>query len=172
MTSTGSESTKLIIIRGNSASGKSTIARTIREQYGKRELTIIEQDYVRIQILNRYDGPGRPYVGLIDLIARYALNNGFHVIVEGILDAAANGAMLSQLAVDHCGENFAFYLDIPFEETLRRHAARSLANEFGAESMQGWYRSLDLIPPLDECVIPSDSTLADSVALIRTTANL
>ncbi|MEJ7838686.1 MAG: AAA family ATPase [Thermomicrobiales bacterium] len=172
MTATGSESTKLIIIRGNSASGKSTIARTIREQFGKRELTIVEQDYVRLQILNGYDGPGRPYVGLIDLIARYALKNGFHVIVEGILNAAANGAMLSQLAIDHRGENFAFYIDVPFDETVRRHATRPLASTVGVETMQGWYRPLDLIPAIDERVIPPESTLADSVALIRTTANL
>lgn len=172
MTSTSSESTKLIIIRGNSASGKSTIARTIRERFGNRGLAIVEQDYVRREILKESAGPGTPNIGLIDLIARYALNNGYHVIVEGILNAESNGEMLVQLASDHRGETFAFYLDIPFEDTLLRHATRSTSGEFGESDMRRWYRSTDLIPALNECVISAESTLEASVAFVQATASL
>ncbi|MEU5861896.1 zeta toxin family protein [Nonomuraea sp. NPDC047529] len=43
----GSPDTVLIVIRGNSGSGKSTVARTVRETYAQRGMALIGQDVVR-----------------------------------------------------------------------------------------------------------------------------
>ena len=72
MPRTGSESTRLIILRGNSASGKSTVAAEIRERYG-RGIAIVSQDNLRRIVLRERDIPGGAYIGLIDSVARYAL---------------------------------------------------------------------------------------------------
>src|SRR5215510_2150387 len=44
----------LIVVRGNSGSGKSTIARAVRDRYG-RGCALIEQDYLRRTILREHD---------------------------------------------------------------------------------------------------------------------
>jgi hypothetical protein len=69
--STGSESSKLIILRGNSASGKSAVAAEIRSRYG-HGLAIVGQDNLRRVVLREKDVPDGANIGLIDLTARYA----------------------------------------------------------------------------------------------------
>lgn len=172
MPAAGHPDTRLIIIRGNSASGKSTIAQSIRKRFGKRGLAIVGQDNLRRDILKVSDHPDSSYVGLIDLVARYALDNQYHVIVEGILGAVKNGEMLTELAADHRGSTFAFYLDVPFEETVNRHMTKPIAREFGEDLMRGWYKPTDLIPSLNEIIIPASSSLEASVELIYTTSGL
>src|SRR5699024_5501323 len=74
----------LILLRGNSGSGKSTVAAALRQAYG-RGLAIIGQDVVRREILRERDLPGAANITMIDLMARHALAHGFHVVVEGIM---------------------------------------------------------------------------------------
>lgn len=50
----------LIVIRGNSASGKSTLAAALRERYG-RGLAIVAQDQLRRVILREKDTPGAAF---------------------------------------------------------------------------------------------------------------
>ncbi len=50
VTPTGTSATRLIVLRGNSGSGKSTVARAVRERYG-RGCAPVEQDYLREIVL-------------------------------------------------------------------------------------------------------------------------
>lgn len=171
----GSEQTRLIVLRGNSASGKSSVARELRGRFG-RGIAIVGQDNLRRDVLRERDVPGAANIGLIDLVARYALDHGMHVIVEGILYAAHYGDMLAALRADHRGASCFYYLDIPFEETMRRHATKG-RDEYGRAEMTGWYRERDFLPggiehvltehmPLDAIVtrVMADSGLAGPVA--------
>jgi predicted kinase len=167
----GSESSKLVILRGNSASGKSTIAAEIRTRYG-RGLAIVGQDNLRRDVLQEHDKPNAANIGLIDLTARYALDHGFHVIVEGILYASRYGDMLTALSADHRGTTRLYYLDVPFEETLRRHATKPQANEYGEAEMRAWYRERDLLTDGGEHVIPAEMGCGDIVALVMADAGL
>jgi len=165
MNVTGSKGTHLIILRGNSASGKSTVARLVREWYG-RGMAIIGQDVIRREILWEKDEPWSVNIGMIDLMARHALDRGMHVIVEGILGSTSYGEMLARLATDHRGQTACFYFDIPFDETVRRHATKPYAHEFGEDLMRTWYRPLDLVPGLGEHRIDAASSLEESVRLV------
>ena len=110
----GSEST-LIVIRGNSASGKSTIAAEIRARFGAG-IAIVGQDHLRRVVLKEKDKPGAANIGLIDLVTRYALDHGYITVLEGILYAAHYGEMLTRLRDDHLGRSLFCYIDVPFEE--------------------------------------------------------
>jgi predicted kinase len=165
MPPTGSESTKLVVLRGNSASGKSTVASEIRSRYG-RGLAIVGQDNLRRVVLREHDKPNAPNIGLIDLTARYALDHGFHVIVEGILYTSHYSDMLTALAGDHRGQTCLYYLHVPFEETLRRHATKPEAAEYGEAEMRGWYHELDLLPGGVEHIVSAETSLSDTVQLI------
>lgn len=161
----------LIIIRGNSASGKTRAAHEIRARFGYG-LAIVSQDVLRRDILKQKDDPGNPAIGLIDLTARYALNHGYHVIVEGIMSNKSYGEMLTKLVHDHRGPSACFYYDLDFEETVRRHASKPQATEYGAEMMQGWYRERDLIPGLNETIFGPEVSLDDAVSMMMDVVGL
>ena len=150
------------MLRGNSASGKSSIAAEIRHRYG-RGIALVGQDNLRRTVLRERDVPGGANIGLIETVARYSLDHGYHVVVEGIMYADRYGSMLEALARDHRGRSCFFYLDVDFPETLRRHATKPQADEFGESVMRDWYRPGDLLPGGLEQVIPADSTLEESV---------
>jgi thymidylate kinase len=165
VTGIGSLSTKLIVIRGNSGAGKSTIAKQIRLRFD-RQCALVEQDYLRRIVLRELDQPGGIAPMLIAETVRFALDHDRHVVLEGILHAARYGAMIRTLLEQHLGANFVFYLDVSFEETLRRHTTRPQANEFTADDMRSWYAPRDLLGVDGEHVVPESSALEDTVDLI------
>ncbi|MFF8670121.1 AAA family ATPase [Streptomyces sp. NPDC015242] len=158
----GTEETRLIVLRGNSASGKSSVAAGLRERFG-RGLAIVAQDNLRRVVLRERDRPGAANIGLIGLTARHALDAGFHVVVEGILHADRYGEMLAALRADHRGPTYGYYLDVPFAETLIRHATKPIAEDVGEAQLRDWYRPRDLLPGGAEAVIGADSTLHRTV---------
>lgn len=158
----GTEETRLIVLRGNSGAGKSSVAAGVRERFG-RGLALVGQDNLRRVVLRERDLPGAANIGLIDLTARYALDAGYHVVVEGILYADHYGEMLARLRADHRGSTHAYYLHVPFEQTLVRHATKPIANEVGEPQLREWYRERDLLPGGIETVIGPDSTLPQTV---------
>ncbi|NUP24788.1 MAG: kinase [Streptomyces sp.] len=163
---TGSPNTVLIVIRGNSGSGKSTVARTVRETYGRRGMAIIGQDVVRREILREKDTPDGVNIGLLDVMCRHALDAGYHVILEGILTRSRYGEMLQTLLRDHRGTSRTFYLNVSWEETLRRHETRPQRAHFSPEDMQQWYLEQDLLPDATETIIGETSVLTETVGLI------
>ncbi|MGG2461078.1 AAA family ATPase [Streptomyces sp. RGM 3693] len=157
----GSPETRLVVLRGNSASGKSAAAAEIRHRFG-RGLALVGQDNLRRVVLRERDRPDGINIGLIDSVARYALDAGYHVIVEGILYTSHYGAMLQRLCADHRGPTHCYYLHVPFAETLRRHETKPEATAYGEAEMRQWYRERDLLPDGIETVIGPDSTLAQT----------
>jgi hypothetical protein len=137
----GSASSRLIVIRGNSGSGKSAVAAGVRAGRPHGTLAVVGQDVVRRTILGTHDDKRLTAVGLIDLTARYAPNQGFDVIVEGILNAKWYGRALHRLAQDHAGVTHSYIYDLPFEETVRRHSTRAVADRFGEPEMREWWRT-------------------------------
>ncbi len=162
---TGSHITRLIVLRGNSGSGKSSVAKALRDVYG-RGLAWVSQDLIRRTILQEKDRPSGVNIGLISQVARHALDHGYHVVLDGIFYADRYEPMLADLARDHLGLTRFYYLNVSLDETLRRHATRPQAAEFGPSDMADWYRARDLLTSIDEHVITQDSTLQQTVRLI------
>ncbi|MBE3000597.1 kinase [Nocardiopsis sp. HNM0947] len=159
------EGSCLVVLRGNSASGKSTTAHALREAHG-RGMALVEQDHLRRTLLWEKDRPGAANIGLIDLTVRHALAHGYHVVLEGILRADHYGAMLTSLARDHPGRTRAYYFDLPFDVTLERHSNKALAAEFGEPVLRRWWRHHDLVPGLGETTIDRHWTVEGAVARI------
>lgn len=134
---------KLIIIRGNSGSGKSTIAQRVRDELGEKVM-FLQQDVVRRDILKVKDKEGNPVIGLIEQLALYGKKTGYDVLLEGILSENKYGSMLRNL-INEFDESFVYYLDIPFNETLRRHNLRHKNSDFGKAEMREWWREKDYL---------------------------
>jgi predicted kinase len=161
----GSGQTRLITLRGNSGAGKSTVALALRDAYG-RGLAWVSQDLIRRTILRERDQPGAVNIGLIDQITRYCLDQGYHVVLDGIFYADRYEPMLASLDRDHLGVSRFYYLDVSLDETLRRHATRPQAAEFGPDDMREWHRPRDLLTGIREQVIPESSTLQETTSRI------
>jgi hypothetical protein len=101
-------------------------------------------------------------------VTRYALDHGFHAIMDGIFYADRYETMLAGLHRDHAGLS----LDVGWPETLRRHATRPQAAEFGPSQMREWYRPRDLLTAVREQVIPETSTLEQTAARIAAETGL
>lgn len=134
----------LIILRGNSASGKTTLARNLQRAMG-RGTANIGQDHFRRVVLREHDVPGGDNIELIAETVRFCSRIGYHVILEGILWTGHYGLMLRELVQEHPGPVHVFYLDVPLEETLRRHATRPLRATVDPEKLREWYRPRDVL---------------------------
>lgn len=158
--------TKLIIIRGPSGSGKSTVAKKLREKMGPKT-ALVEQDYLRRIVLNfkEKEVRGGPSAKLIFLVAKLALDSGYNVILEGILSSSRSRRMLNQLLIYHPKENYLYYFDISFDETLSRHITKDNAHEFGEKEMREWYKEKDLFNSAEQ-IIPEDSSLENTLSKI------
>lgn len=61
---------------------------------------------------------------------------------------------------------YAYYFDLPFEETLKRHQTKPNCNEFGEEAMRRWWREKDFSDVLREKTITSEKEIWDIVTEI------
>jgi adenylylsulfate kinase-like enzyme len=162
---------RLIVIRGNSGSGKTSIVEAIRTAHG-RGVAWIEQDHVRRIIFQELDQPDGANIQAIGQLAQHALDRGYHAVVEGIMPKIRYGEMLKQLRDDHAGPSYFYYLDIPLEETIRRHATRPKSTAFTAEEMTTWFHGQDLLDDPHETVIDQSSSLETTVKRILTETDL
>ncbi|MEN8252024.1 MAG: zeta toxin family protein, partial [Patescibacteria group bacterium] len=136
---------KLVIIRGNSGSGKSTIAKCLRDEaMCSKKIAIIEQDYLRRFILKEKEVDSTDNIELIKLTVLFAFEKGYDVILEGILYSKRYKQMIEEL-MDKSSESYIYYFDISFDETLRRHKTKHNAYEFGKKEMKEWFKEKDVL---------------------------
>nr|WP_239163556.1 kinase [Actinoplanes rishiriensis] len=104
--------------------------------------------------------------GFIMTAARAALEAGYHVVLEGILHTGQYGGPLRDLIAEHAGLSFTYWLDVSFDETVRRHRRRPEPIPVTAEDMRAWYTPLDLLGVAGEQVIDEASGFEDTVSTI------
>lgn len=86
----------LVIIRGNSGSGKTSLAKKLQEYYGRKTL-VISQDVVRRDMLKEKVESDNLSISLTATIARYGYERDLLVIVEGFYETDIYGQMLEEL---------------------------------------------------------------------------
>lgn len=155
---------KLIVIRGNSGSGKSTIAQKIRNLLPGKVM-VIEQDVLRREILKPDDKEGHPVVGLVKKLVLHGKNHGYDVILEGILSKKRYGKTIIYLS-EKFDKSYIYYLDISFEETLRRHSSREKANDFGEPEMREWWLDKDYLNVTNERIFDEKLSSDEIVDII------
>lgn len=146
---------RLIIIRGNSGSGKSTVAKNLQHKMGYQTM-LIPQDVVRREMLRVRDRDDNPSIQLIYDLAMYGNKIGFDVIVEGILVNERYGDMLRRLINDFSGKAYVYYFDIPIEVTIQRHVSKPNAHEFGEKELRAWWVEKDYLNVPQEKMIPAN----------------
>lgn len=157
---------KLIILRGNSGSGKTSVAKALQIKFGPNTM-LLSHDMIRMDMLHVWSTEGiiKSEPLMINLL-KYGKANSEITIMEGILPADAYNRLF-ETAVEEYGQNiFAYYYDLPFEETLIRHSTKPNRNDFGEADMRRWWREKDYLPMISEKIISNDLSLEDAVSMI------
>lgn len=158
----------LIVLRGNSGSGKTTIAKELQHKFGGNTM-YISQDMIRREMLWVKDGENTLAIPLLKELLIYGNQNSNVVILEGIMYADWYKSLF-ELARELYRENiYAYYFDIPFEETLKRHQTRTKSEEFGEEALRRWWREKDYSDVLAENAITAERDQAGIVQEIYDT---
>jgi predicted kinase len=151
----------LIVIRGASGSGKSTVAAELQRQLGW-PAAVLGQDHFRRAVYNeRHDSgtaDGMEHAALLEVAATHCLAAGHDVVLEGILQSERYATMLERIATSASDARF-YAFDLPFEETTRRHAGRPEAREVSTAQMRRWYQGWDPLPFVAERRILTEEEL-------------
>ncbi|MDD2958041.1 MAG: kinase [Lachnospiraceae bacterium] len=146
---------KLIILRGNSGSGKTTIAKELQKRFGRNTM-LISQDMIRREMLRVKDGENTLAVPLMKELLIYGKEHSEIVILEGIMYADWYRSLFELAVQLYDTRVYAYYFDLPFEETLKRHQTKVNYNDFGEDEMRRWWREKDFSDVLNEISITSD----------------
>ena len=150
---------KLIIIRGNSASGKSTVARLVQKK-ATSSVAVIEQDYFRHDLFGSKWGDteyqARSSV-MADMTIRL-LQSGVTVILEGSLPSKWFSGVLAVIRAEWHGDVASFCYVLDLEETLRRHQTRDKRTHFDEATLREWYTEHDKVAGLQEVTFGAEIT--------------
>jgi predicted kinase len=156
---------KLIIIRGNSGAGKTTVAKALQKTLGRGTI-LVSQDVVRREMMFVKDGKDNPAIGLMKQIVIYGYGKSEFVIVEGITATKWYRKMFDELIAHFDYKYYAYYYDLPFEETVKRHHSKPNAHEFEETEMKRWWNKKDFLNLEKEKVITYDHSVSDTINLI------
>lgn len=128
---------KLIILRGPSASGKSTVAHMLKQKL-EGQVVILDFDVYR----GLFGRQGDYYPTAAKMIlsdARIALDGGYEVIIDGFYRVDDYPNLLDEIIGSNNSQSYMFYFDTSLHETIRRHKTRKKSKQFGETELREWY---------------------------------
>lgn len=161
---------KLIILRGNSGSGKTTLARALQHKFGRNTM-VISQDVIRRDMLWVKDRIDTEALPLLITLLQYGKTHSEIVVLEGILYSDYYEELFQTAVREFSTEIYAYYYDLPFEETLHRHQTKPNCHEFGEEAMRSWWRDKDFISFIPEKTLSADISLEEALEMIYQEVN-
>lgn len=164
---------KLIILRGNSGSGKSTVALELAKKSDSK-IALVDADKYRVDMLFPKPIDKDDLAALMKHNVLYCLEHGYTVIWDSIFYANdRNRAYLRDFLTElHPEDNFIFNFDVSFEETVRRHGQRPKSNDFSAEDMKERYHPIENLSYDFEYLVPESNTLEQTVSYIQRITDL
>jgi guanylate kinase len=165
--------TKLIMIRGPSAIGKSTVAKVLLKQ-ASRPTVLVELDHYRFSLVNPAPNAIKNHNLEYDMTTSdilIALQKGFDVIFDGNFRGKANDPFIKRLFNAHPVENYLIYLEGSLKETLRRHATKAHPL-ITPRRMRELYKYASPLGHETESIIPEHSTLDQTVKQIKRLARM
>lgn len=137
----------LIIIRGNSGCGKTSLAKKIQNYYGIKRSLLIQQDIIRRDILHSDDHVGNISIELMMKMIEFGKQNYEVTILEGILRKDVYSEMLKEAVNEFERRALVFYLDISFEQTIKNNNKKEVP--FSTEQLKSWWREKDFLNASD-----------------------
>lgn len=136
------------------------MAKAIQEQVTTYPM-LIEHDYIRRKVLKEKESPESINSELIYRMIVYGFENGRDVILEVILRLDRYSSLFERLIKIHPENNYFYYFDIPFKETLVRHNTKDNA-DFGEDEMRRWYKEGEETGHENEVIFTQDSSFDET----------
>ncbi|MBE5890851.1 MAG: hypothetical protein E7282_07780 [Lachnospiraceae bacterium] len=157
---------KLVIIRGNSGSGKSSLAKKVQKYYGRGTL-LVQQDVVRQDMLWVHDGENNESISLFEKLLEYAYNNNIIAIFEGVFASKWYGSLFEKAVSLYGKENiYAYYYDLSIDETIRRIKLRKNSFEFDEKTVREFWLDKDYLNMNEEKIFFDDTSLEEALDTI------
>lgn len=153
----------IIIIRGNSGSGKTTVAKELCKQLGK-DCMLLSQDVIRRDILHTNDGTDSVAIELLSKLVLFGKEHSNIIVLEGILNFTWYKPLFDTIR-NNFSNIFSYYYDIPFDETVKRFQTKTNVN-YTEEDMKRWWKEKDLLQFDNEKIISKDMSVSDVVNMI------
>ena len=133
------------------------------------EALLNSQDVIRRDMLRVKDGENTLALPLMKELLVYGSSHSDFVVLEGIMYADWYKSLFELAIQLYDTKVYAYYFDIPFEETLKRHQTKPNCNDFGEEAMRRWWREKDFSDVLNEVSITSERDIESIVSDICNT---
>lgn len=157
---------KLIILRGNSGSGKTTLAKMLQHRLGPNTMRL-SHDMVRMDMLHVRGAEGvARSLPLMIYLMKYGSRHSEITILEGILPSEEYRRLFEAALEEYGPHIFAYYYDIPFEETLARHGTKPNRDDFGEADLRRWWKEKDFLGIIPETIFDRKVSLEDAVEKI------
>lgn len=153
----------IIIIRGNSGSGKTTVTNELCKQLGT-DCMLLSQDIIRRNILHTKDGKDSIAIDLLKELVLFGKKHSNIIIIEGILNSCWYKSLFETIKVNF-DNIYSYYYDIPFEETVKRFQTKSNV-DFTEQDMKRWWNEKDVLGFDHEKMISKDMSVDDVVRMI------
>ena len=150
----------LITIRGNSCSGKTTLAKELQRRFGRGTMRL-SQDVIRREILHVKDEPNPKSIPLLKRMLEYGHENAEIVILEGIMKADWYRELFSYTRELYGDQILSWYYDLPFEETLSRRDTKANRDELTDAKMHLWWTEHDYAPEWNEVLLTAEDQVMD-----------
>ena len=155
----------LITIRGNSCSGKTTLAKELQRRFGHGTMRL-SQDMIRREMLYAENVPNPKSIPLLKRMLEYGHENAEIAILEGVMKADWYHELIV-FARNLYKENLlSYYYDLPFEETLARRETKPNRQVFTDEKLHLWWTEHDYAPEWDEVILTEKDALSDTAEAI------
>ena len=153
----------IIIIRGNSGSGKTTVANKLCDKLGE-DCMLLSQDVIRRDILHTNDGKDSTAVDLLKELVLFGKKHSGIIVLEGILNSSWYKPLFDNIqnSFDYI---YTYYYDLPFEETVKRFQTKNNTT-YTTQDMKRWYNEKDLLGFENEKIILKDMTIDDTLKMI------
>jgi energy-coupling factor transporter ATP-binding protein EcfA2 len=154
-------------LTGPSGSGKTTISKMLQQNIPHS--MIISMDVIVRHIFNPYNNIEKIENGieLIKLMAAYAVENNFNVVFEGFWPTVTHNDDLIELTKMFDSYQ-AYYFNISFNETVRRHHASPNKGFFTPDQMIKWYDKSKPLGLKNEHIITDYTSEQDTLNVILT----
>jgi hypothetical protein len=96
-----------------------------------------------------------------------ALNDSYDVILEGIFNKKSWETVFDEIFAEHPEQNYIFYFDVSFEETIRRHRTKPNKNEWSESDMKDWYNPKDFMGYDFEHTIDEKSSKNETIKTVK-----
>lgn len=154
---------KIVIIRGNSGSGKTTVAKELCLQLGKDSM-LLSQDVIRREILQTDDGADSIAIELLSKLVLFGKEHSNIIVLEGILNSSWYKSLFDTIQ-NNFSKIYSYYYDLSFEETVKRFQTKNNV-DFTEWDMKRWWNEKDILGFSNEKMITKEMSVEDTVKMI------